>query len=359
MKLLDIVTQLHLILPKYTDKFSDILAISSISASGGVATITTTVNHNLKVDPKPAVTLADVDVKTAIDSVSKDGNVYTFGTAVPHDLTSTWPDHETITMEGFTDSAWNDTFILSAVPNRNSFKVASANTLPVLNGNEVLLEDRVDGVNGRYEATVTGNKTFTISGTFNDGTYTGGTVNKGVRVAGAIELDRAIEQYTKQNVNDFWMFVSMNDADISKDRHSESDATATRGVGDDMRLRLLDGFTLTIVKNVTKDIAAVSALDACRHDLIEPILKTLFGARFTTGLSGAADFKSVLTGHGLALYNKAILAYSYGFEMAMDLTNGDQVEPENTRAFRDIDLTVEIGDDDVTDMTVTVDTDEE
>ena len=88
-------------------------------------------------------------------------------------------------------------------------------------------------------------------------------------------------------------------------------------------------------------------------------MKSVFGVKFDTGLSSGPDFKAILTGHGVSRYNRAVIEYTYSFEVAMDLTNDDTVEPENTRAFRDIDFTESIGSDDTTDMTVNVDLDDE
>lgn len=359
MKLLDVVKQLHSVLPRYTSLFSDVLDVGSIVASGGVATIVTNTNHGVKNSANASLTLANVNSETPISSVTKDGNTVTFVTGEDHDLTFGWKEHENVSLDGFTDTDWNDSFKLLMVGNRRTFTVQSTNALPTLNGNEYLLENKITGINGRFQPSFVDLKTLTITGSFNDGTYEGGTIGSGVRVAGVINPDSISAIYTKKGLNEFWMFVSMHDAELSKDRHSLSDANATRATGDDIRMRLLDGFTLSIVKNVSQDISAIDAIDLCRHDLELPILKSVFGARFDTGLSSEADFKAILTGHGVALYNRAILIYNYDFEFAMDLTNDDTVEPENTHAFRDVELTELINGDDTVDMSVTVDLDDE
>ena len=351
MKIADVVNQLQLLLPKFTNRVSSVLTISSISVSSNVATITTSSAHGLRTGQ--AAALSNVVVETPISAESKSANTYTF-TATNHDLTFGWEDHETITMSGFTDGDWNDTFTLGGAPNRNTFTIVSANSEPVLNGNEVLHEIRSDGINGRFSITVVDTTSFTITGSFLDGDYSGGTVSSGVRVAGAITLERAIEEYTEQSVSDLWIFVVMNDADVSKDRSTFSDATATRTGADDIRIRLIDGFTVTIVVNTSNDITATDALDLCRHDLLQPILKTIYGARFSTGLDGDADFRTVLTGHGFSSYNRAILAYTFGFEVVMDLTAGDSVNEGDTRAYRNIDYTQTVGDDDTTDATISL-----
>ena len=352
MKLLDVVTQLKVLLPKYTSLLSNSLSVSTIVVSGGTATVSTSTAHGLSTGA--LAVMANVLTHTEISSVSQDGLVFTFETTNPHDLTYGWSDHEEVDLSGFTDTDWNDSFELVGVPNRNEFKVRSTNTIPTLNGNEILLELRDDGVNGRHQVTVTGSQEFTFSGVEYDATYSGGSVNTGVRVAGSVNLEEAFEQYTKKNLTALWCFVVMNDVDVSKDRSSYSDATSAKTASDNMRLRLIDGFTVTYIKNTTQDMLAVDAVDIFRHDLLLPTLKSVYGARFDTGLSCDGDFKTVLTGHGAASFNRATFAYTYAFETIMDATDEDAVEPAYTRAFRDINYTIE-GDsdnDDVQDMTV-------
>jgi hypothetical protein len=357
VKLSDVVIQLALLLPKYTNRLSSILSISSITVSAGVVTVITSVPHGLV--NGAVITVADVESLTPITAVSKNGNIYTFTTGIDHDLTSTWPEHAAVELSGFTDGAWNSSFILVDVPNRRNFKVQSINSLPVLTGSEVLHEIRTDGVNGRQIITVINDTTFTYSGSFLDGNYFGGTLNSNVRVAGSVNFERADEQYTKQLADNLWCFVVMHDAEVSKDRQSFSDATATRTTSDDMRLRLIDGFSVFYFMPTADDITAVNAMDVCRHEMLLPTLKSVFGARFDTGLSGAADFRTVLTGHGVMQYNRAYLVYEYGFEFVTDLTNDDAVNQGNTRAFRDISYTQLVGSTDVTDMTVSINLDDE
>lgn len=350
MKIADVVNQLRGVLPKYTDYFSNVLTVSSITAAGGVATIVTASAHGLTSGAN--IVLTDVVTRTAINGVSQSGLSFTFTTASAHDLTLGWPAHEFVTLDGFTDAGWNGEFYLTAVSNRQTFTVRSTNSLPTLNGNEVLKEIRIDGVNGRYSVTVVDPVTITISGAFIDGIYEGGTVSTAQRISGAVNELRAYEQYTEQGLNELWMFVVMADANVSKDRSTYSDATATKPGGNDMRLRLIDGFSLIIIADTTTDIMATDALDICRHELLLPILKSVNGIRFTSGLTYTGDFRTVLTGHSIAEYDRSVLVYRYDFETVMDLTNNDTVEAGDTRAFLDADYTHYIGGDDTQPLTI-------
>jgi len=350
MKISEIVQQLQLILPKYTDLFSTTLGVSSITATGGVATIITSSPHSLTTGQ--AVTISDIAQQNSIDYVFKDGLVFEFGVTSPHDLTYGYPGYETVSIDGFTDSSWNDDFTLVSVPSKYSFKVQSTNSSPTLNTNEYLNEVRMDGVNGRYSVTVVDTTTFTVSGTFNDGTYENGTIKSAVRIAGSASAARALEQYTKQSASSLWMFVVMDDAVTSKNRSAYNDAVATVTNGEDIRVRLVDGFSVFLVQSVKSEIAATNAVDVARHDLLYPITKSLFGTTFSTGLSSLSDFKAILTGHNFVEYDRSTFVYQYNFEFTYDLIASDMVEDTDTRAFSEIDYTQEVGGDDTTDMTV-------
>lgn len=347
MKLLDIVNQLRLLLPKYTDKVSTTVGITSIVVSANVATIVTSAAHGLRTGQ--SATLSSVAVETPIDGVTQSVTIFKFTTDPDHDLTEGF--HSTVTISGFTDSAWNGSFTLNSANKRSEFTIQSAESLPSLNGDEVLHEIRSDGVNGRFSVTVTDATTFTIAGSFLDGDYSGGTVSSGVRIAGATTLERAIEKYTEQKTDKLWIYVVMNDAEISKNRYAYSDASATPATGDDIRLRLIDGFIVNIFLPSSDELLGTTSIDVARHDLLLPLLKSLYGARVPTGVSGTMDFKVIPTGHGIALDEKAFLVYTHSFEASFELTSEDAVDRGDTRAFRDIDYTQEVGGDDTQNAT--------
>lgn len=356
MRLSDIVRQIQIVLPKYTDVLSTVVGVDSISSAGGVATVTTSADHGLTTGAP--IVFQNVSVRTPIDISWKDGLIYYFETNLSHDLTERW--HQTVALDGFDDPDWNNSFTLARVPNRRVFGVTNTLSAPVLSGGEVLLENRIDGVNGYHAATVTGPTTFTLTGDFLPGDYYGGKLSASLRVAGAIDLNRILDQYTKQGIDDVWAFVvPLDRVDVSKDMNAESDALSTMTPSDAFRLRVLDGFSLVLIKNTKQDMAAVAALDLFRHDLLAPILKTVCGARFSTGLSTSGEFKAVLKTHGILQYNRAYLVYAYDFEMPADIKDDDTVLESDTRAFRDLDYIHRVGGDDTTDATVAINLDDE
>jgi len=354
MRIKDVALRLIDALPEHTGLFCDTLDIDSINASGGIATVVTSSNHGLS--NNSAINISNVAVKTPISSFTKDGLLYTFTTSLEHDLTFGWSDHKTIELGGFTDSAWNNVFDLRSSDNRFEFVVNSPDTQPILNGNEYLLEyNRVDGIGGAYSVNIINDTTFTIEGDFIDGDYTpvNGVVYSNPRIGATVDIDRVIDQYTKYGANQYWLYAEPVNVDVSKDRTTLSDANHSIGNGADMRIRMVDGFTLYIIAPCSDEIAGEVSLDVCRHDLLLPLMKTLYGYQFDTGTSNPMDFRTTLKSHGVVAYDRAYLVYSYEFEVVIDLTNDDAVSDQDTRSFRNVDYTHHIGGGDTTDMTIT------
>lgn len=349
MRITDIVTQLRVVFPQFSDALSDILLTDSVVASGGLVTVTTSTPHGLTTgDP---VVLQKFSRRTPIQTViptSDAGLTYLIKTAQGHDLTEGW--HESVSLDGFTDPEWNSEFDLASVISGDTFGIADVLPVPALTGNEVLLENLSNGVNGYYAVTVTGTNTFTVDSSAKDGNYSDGEISASIRIAGTVDIARAIEQYTKQGLEAVWAFVVPNDVDISKDMHTSSDATATIMSGsDEFRLRAIDGFTLYLIKSTKQDIGGVEAVDLFRHDLLLPILRSICGVKFPVNLTTGPDFRTVLRGHGVAQYSRAFLVYAYDFEQPYDIVNTDTAYDDDTVAFRQIHYIHRVGGDDTED----------
>jgi hypothetical protein len=335
MKMIDIINQLKMVLPKYSSSFADLINVSSIAVSGGIATVSTSKPHGLVAGDE--VIMSSVKTCTFISDMSKDGNIVTITTAEEHDLTLNW--HSEVELHGFTDPDWNSTFQLVNVPDRTTFCIRT--TLePVdeedLTGSECLLEIRNDGVNGRFEVKSATARSFTVKDIIFDGTYIEGTVQSGIRIAGAVTVDHALQQYTEQELSDLWAFIVMDNMNVSRDKSSSSDAIATKMIADELRLRLIDGFQIVLVKNVVNDQGAVAAVDLFRHDLLMPILKSIYGVIFDTGLTYSGDFRTVMTGAEFVDFNLASFAFTYKFQVVADITDEDSCEESDSMAFKKI-----------------------
>jgi len=350
MRLNDVANQLRLLIPQYTSLFSDYISVSSISVTSGVATITTSTAHGLTTGK--SVIMNGVGRKTPISAVSQDGLIFSFTTGVDHDITTNWysdpSDRSTlgkIRLGGFTVSGWNGLQTLKSAVNRRTFSFQSALTSPVLNGGEYVLEVEAGGMTGAFPVTVTGASSFTISGAFPNGVYTGGLISKNPRIAVAIDgLDVWSRIQTPLQPDQFAMFVLPTPVVTSKDRSELSDAVSGRTQGSDFRLKVISGFSLLIIAPTNNQLSAGRAIDICRYDLRPVIYKSICGAVFDTGMSEDAKYKVIPIDDAVLNYEKAILVYSYEFQVPFDLTVDDTVPPARTSAFRDISYELEEGD---------------
>lgn len=339
MKISDAVEQLSSVLPYLSDRFSSTVAATA-TASGGVVTVNTIAVHNLVTGA--VIEIIQQPTETPITAISKSNTSFTITTGEDHDLTFGF--QADVTLGGFTLPVWNDSFPLIGVPNRENFIIMSGNTLPLLNGNEYLEEVKNGGLNGRYEVTVIDENNFTYSSPdLADGDYSYSFM-AGVRVAGVANFETAEGVYTQNaqvNAEHCWCFCYMNDATASKDRSIDSDATALRTAADDQRTRIIESLTVAVFIPTTFEISGVEAVDIARNDLLKAILGSINGVKFSNSVSDDLAFQINFTSHGEAEYNKAYYAHQYTFENVFDITQADNVAIGNTRAFRDIDETLQ------------------
>lgn len=336
MKIADIVTQLVKIVPQVSTLFADNLAVASIVGDGTLVTVETPEKHRLTTGA--FVNLSGVAVETDITSVVLTGATAAIETATAHDLTLGWPPHASVELSGFTDPEWNASFTLLDVPNRRNFDIdATGLAAPTLNSSEKLLELVLGKFNGPATITRVDDKTFTFPSTA-IGFGIGGTVQGSPRIAGVVNVTKAIDAYTEQNITDWWLFVAQQQSSaVNKSRRADTDLNSEMTLQTDFQEYISDGFTIFAVGNASETSAGLEVMDTARHDILPALLAAVRGLKTASGLCEETNLPIDLTSHGFALYNGAIYAHQYAFQAPQLLTRGDTVQPE-TVAFRDVDL---------------------
>ena len=336
MKAEDIIKQLYINLPDFTDLFSDQIPVSNVSILGSLVTVTTSVPHNLITGRQ--VTISDAKTVTPISSITRIGNLATVITSIDHDLTEGFFDN--VEISGADQSDYNGTHILRSVPNRRTFSFVVSNNpaTPATGSNIALLNGGVVNFNDRYTINVLNSTQFTFS-------IIGNTniapinlkIHSNIRISGAVSVERAIESYTKQNANNLWAFVVLDDSLVSKDRQIFSDAITTRANCVDFRLRLLKNFSVYIVIPSTQSISGRQ-----QRDLIEDIEPYLYRSILGLKLSGpfTEDTWSMVVpvGNGFYDYVGSYYVHRFQFQTSYDLLYEDTAINPKTRAFRDIRL---------------------
>ncbi len=331
-KVADIINQMQAVLPKYTDRFNRQFSIVSFNVSGGVATVETEFSHGLK--NFSDVTIQGVRINNPITGTSIESNGIKCTTQNNHDLTLNFgpsPDNE-INISGFTNYPAPQTLVAVDSPKTFVFEGQDA---PV--GSGILLENRLDDVNGRKTITVTGDKTFTYETSTASTSFdvTDAIMIYGIRVSGAVMGDAVVEYYTKQSKpTDYWAFVVNGDLTISHDRNIRTDANTRFNKSEDFIIEAIQPFNVYVLIPSSKQITGRLAQDEI-FDIRRALYKTLAGVRFESGL--ATEEKRLLAtpfSDGFFAYAGAYYVHEFIFETAFKIYDTDIVEPDDSVAFR-------------------------
>ncbi len=354
MKAIDIVAQLQAELPKYDNRFNTTVGISSLVAVGNVVTATTSTAHGLS--NGDATTITGAKVETPISSLTLLNGIVTATTSADHDLTL--ETGATATVEGATEADYNGTFNLVSVKNRREFQYAISTT-PSSPATGTLLEDRIDGYNGRFTITVTGITTFTYTVTFAPtgvAKVTNAFVNTLPRIARVINFEHAQNAYTAQNDQAFWAMVSLQDVTVSRDRNLLSDQTINLMKNQERRIDTIRRVNVDVFFPTSNEYSGGKARDEA-EDVAVALVASLVGWQVPSDYSDDSGYLLGLNGHLAAEFNKAYYAHRYVFETREDITAPDTFQ-EDDRAFRDVALLIN-NDFDKVIASATVDLDEE
>ena len=340
MKLSEIVYQLSLRVPQFTQKLSEILTYTSASAVAGLVTVNTATPHGLSTGNHVLVNRVEVlHTVTAVEVRNKE--VY-FTLASDHDLTEDFGFTAQIT--GANQSAYNATFPVVHVPNRRTFSIKlpiGQTTAPT--GTLIFHEFPQIGYGAPYPITVVDPDTFTFQfptpltqATLNM------TIARGQRIIGVPDLERAVELYTTKPDGKYYAFVCMEIATVSKDRNIYNDSLTSLAATTDLRQLLIEPFSVYVFLPTTLEMGAVRQIDDCYEEIRNAMIKSVVGLKLETGLWAAAYSGAYFTGHGLIAYNKAFYVHQYRFETTKELTLNDSSVADDlnnpSRAFRDIYL---------------------
>lgn len=342
MKSEEVVALLQSKLPLFTDRFSDVKSVTTLTnPSGNEALATTALSHGLAVGNITLVSGAESNIN--ITSLTRTGIVGTVVSSTDHDLTN---GLKTLTIAGATESEFNGTFNIINVDNRKTIRftmidsgATTATGTPVL----VNAESAFRGYNGlQTVTTVPSSTTFTYDLTGSGlGDATGTiTISDSIRISAGGSLERLIDAYTKQPEKVNWMFVVLGDVTASKSRNIENDGidSLTRGQqGDRFRQQIIQPVTLYIFIPTANSLTSRQARDDA-EELFPLICKSILFHNFDSGLSSPGSGTLIFTGHGFQGYNSAFYIHEYSFEQTSDLTFDDTVGPDVDVAFRDMEL---------------------
>lgn len=351
MRASDIVNQLAVILPSLVDDFTDQFAITSLTRSGTTVTADTSTAHGRIVGDQANITGAQTPIVAT--SITRVGIIATMITATDHDITENAGFD--VQLSGSVETEFNGTFNLLSVPNRReiTFQVEDSGAVTAT-GSPLLLNgsNPFQSYNGLREITAVPTAT-SFQYEIADATLftpASGTIiaKTSPRISAAVDFERLLDAYTKQAVENAWLFVVLGDAVADKNRNIDTDSTDNIQRGNYFNQRLIQTVQLFVFLPSSAEIAGRSSRDRC-EDLLRPICQSVLTAKFPSLVENDNN-PLMLTGHGLQAYNTAYYAHQYAFEATIQLGPSDIYVPDDDVAFRDIDLdmTFDVGTGEIT-----------
>lgn len=360
----DITLHLQRYLPVFTDMFSD--TITATATVSGTTVTVTSVAHGLVVTNKITVGGGDFDNSIAGVVDNGDGTVR-FTTDFEHDLTEpkNVNDPTTLTLSGI-GSPWDGVHTIDSIPNRMTFEIEFPTGVTVLPDISTanLVEDRAAGIIGFQEvATVPDADTFTFDVAnvpdFPTGAVQSIKIAKNIRIAAAENINRADDFYTAQSTDDAWLFVIMQDVEVSKDRHTLNDGVATYTNQNLGKQTILQNFSTAVILGVDADASGSSAMNKFYGEIYRALVSALYGF-FFDDTDTATRYVTVATGHGPATVQNtsySMHAYDWQIPSVISYDNGFLLQPDV--AFRDIVSAWANNSDDEAIMNLGVDLDDE
>ncbi len=330
----DVKIQLALLLPQLTDKLTTNYDLVSLTRSGTVMTAKTKEPHGLQPGNAVAITGAVAQITGAVTRAAAVGTIVTDS---DHDLTEDIAP--TITLSGAAEAEFNGTFVVMHIKNRRTIEFVMVDSGPTTATGSPILEDAESPLR-EY------NTTYVVVETPTDSTFTFeqtdttlldpvGTIQARAlpRIASAIDVERAIAAYTKQDINDLWLFAILDDVVASKSRRNISDIVSDQTSGNFFRQQIIQGVTLYLFVPASSMVTAAAAKDTATQ-MLRPLCQSILWHKFDTGL--ATQFKGQIqfVGNFAHSYDGSLYVHGFSFQQMADLYREDCVVPSIDVAFR-------------------------
>jgi hypothetical protein len=340
MKARDLIIHLQSTIPRYTNYFSDTLAITSLTFDAGVVTCTTDEKHGLV--SGDSIYINGALTPLSISNITRDGNIATATTNSAHDLTDNYTT--VVNIIGADQTEYNGIHNFIHQPNRYTFlfEVEGDPDTPATGEIFLLANIKYSSYNGLITvATIIDEYTFTYAiGTIPHGDAQGTiTLQKANRISGAVSLDRIIESYTKHPIDKLWLFVVLGSVAASKDRFTNTDGVSTYLYGQDFRQLVIEPFSIFIAVPTSTQLSAMDARDLMED--IQPILlKSVLRFNSASPYDDKTRFGITYAGHSaiIAEYAYAYYIHEFKFENNYYITFADTLDTDDSVAFRDINF---------------------
>ena len=377
MKAADVVLQLRKILPLFTDMFTTVYDISSLTKSGDVVTATTSSPHNIPIGGVVRITgaLTPFDVTELTSDGEGTASVTTLQT---HDFTQGYPSvAELINAD---QSDYNGQIIsrkrldykqplprnraidreLLSRPNRKQITYAITGTpvTPATGSNIRIIQNFAAGYNGVHQVTGITSDTFTYEVAKDLGSPAEGNnirAHTRPRISHLVEPARMIESYTKQPPDNAWAYIILGASNASRDVYTNSDLLAEYMWSADYRQTVDQDFSVLVILPTKQTIGAGDIVDFFNQEMNKWLIKSLVGIKFQSAFTNDVQYMCICDGNSPFLYTGAYYIHEYRFRQSYYLTLEDAADIDTSVAFLDLELKIENDTRELTDDKVNLD----
>ncbi len=340
MKASDVAIKLMSEIHNHTDLFSDVLNVVSMNNDSGYCNVITDGPHKMVSGEQFFISGSDFPID--ITTLDRTGIVGTLVTNEDHDLTLKITP--TITIEGASSATFNGTFNVTDIPNRRTirFVMLDSGATSATGARLKLSRRKRSQLNGTYKVAYRISDTeFTFeSGSNIVMSSSVGKVKTKLRVSASASVERAVDSYTKQELDKCYAFAVLGDTRASQSRDTQNDLVSDIGKSNYYRQIITESVTVVVIGNTKDDIAARRMRDSM-VDLLVAITRSIAFYQFPTNFHISRSSPLSFVSHGTRTYNGVLYVHEFIFESSIDMLFQDTVMYDDDVAMRGIDMTLE------------------
>lgn len=342
MRAVYVANRLKEILPKYTDDFSTILSVSSLTRSSTTITCTTSTNHGLTTNDY--VTIRGAKEPIALSGITFSNGIAMATSSSDHKLSDPSlfsPENLPLYVEISGATGYNGTWELVSVPTNLTFTFKVTGSPSNVSGGFLLLEDQ-DGYNGYKQITVTGATTFTYQTSGSMQSPAQGTVEVSclTRIDYAATAQRISDYYSANTggILQTWAFVVMSQNRAFRNDTVVGDPSSAKKRNESYWYTLQQDFSVYVVIPSTTSTLGGNTADTAKSYL-QPLVKCLANFIFESDFNEGESQPCVFAGDEADDYIEATYTHRFDFTVQNIVQTVDTAEFSNGRPLELIDGT--------------------
>jgi hypothetical protein len=342
MKGVYIVNRLKEILPKYTDDFSTILNVSTLTRSGTTITCTSATAHGLS--NNDYVTIRGAKKPIALSSITFLNGIATATASTDHELSDPSlysPANLPLYVEIAGASGYNGVKELVSVPTNLTFTFKVSGSPSTVAGGFLLAEDE-DGYNGYKQITLINSTSFSYQTTGTMQSPAQGTI----QVSCLTRIDHAptparIQQYystNSSNVSQVWAYVVLSQNQSFKDDTIVGDSASSNKKNESYWNLSMQQFNIYVVIPSADSTLGGNKQDQAKTYL-KPLLKCLANYIFVSDLVEKETQPCQFIGDDADDYIEARYTHRFDFAVPSIIQTFDTADFSNGTPLKIIDGT--------------------